>query len=141
MLPLRSHALRLAGAPSPLRPVGRSLVALGALMVTWLVAGDANASFLDDVSESYRAALAEGRYGPALGMTYLAGLLTALTPCVYPMIAITVSIFGARQSDSRWRAAGLSSAYVLGIAALLTPLGCSRRWRARCSARGPGTRG
>jgi thiol:disulfide interchange protein DsbD len=123
MLPLRSHALRLAGAPSPLRHVGRSLVALGALLATWLVAGDADASFLDDVSESYRAALAEGRYGPALGMTYLAGLLTALTPCVYPMIAITVSIFGARQSDSRWRAAGLSSAYVLGIAALLTPLG------------------
>ncbi|MBK8589352.1 MAG: hypothetical protein IPN77_09485 [Sandaracinaceae bacterium] len=85
MLPLRSHAPRPRWGAFPLfAPWDLSLVALGALMVTWLVAGDANASFLDDVSESYRAALAEGRYGPALGMTYLAGLLTALTPCVYP---------------------------------------------------------
>ena len=38
-----------------------------------------------------------------------AGLLTALTPCVYPMIPITLAIFGvkaghaARRARSRWR--------------------------------------
>jgi thiol:disulfide interchange protein DsbD len=56
-------------------------------------------------------------------MVFLAGVATSLTPCVYPMIAITVSVFGAREVKSRWEAAGLSTAYVLGIAALFTPLG------------------
>jgi thiol:disulfide interchange protein DsbD len=39
------------------------------------------------------------------------------------MIAITVSVFGARQSKSRLQAMGLSTAFVLGIAAMFTPLG------------------
>ncbi|MCA9532110.1 MAG: thioredoxin family protein [Myxococcales bacterium] len=123
MPPLTSPRSRSSDVRTPSRALLRATLALAALSVTSLVATHANASFLDDIAESYRSALSEGRYGPALGMTYIAGLLTALTPCVYPMIAITVSIFGARQSSSRWRSAGLSSAYVLGIAALLTPLG------------------
>jgi len=58
------------------------------------------------------------------GMTaFLGGLLVCLTPCVYPMIAITVSIFGARQSRSRLHAMGLSTAFVLGISGMFTPLG------------------
>jgi thiol:disulfide interchange protein DsbD len=39
------------------------------------------------------------------------------------MIAITVSVFGARQAESRVQAAFLSSSFVLGVAALFTPLG------------------
>jgi len=54
---------------------------------------------------------------------FMGGLLVCLTPCVYPMIAITVSVFGARQSRSRLHAMGLSTAFVLGIAAMFTPLG------------------
>src|SRR5882757_6687204 len=54
---------------------------------------------------------------------FVGGLLVCLTPCVYPMIAITVSVFGARQSRSRLHAMGLSTAFVLGIAAMFTPLG------------------
>jgi thioredoxin:protein disulfide reductase len=63
--------------------------------------------------------------GPAYaGLTaFLGGLLVCLTPCVYPMIAITVSVFGARESKSRLHAMGLSTAFVLGIAAMFTPLG------------------
>src|SRR3954466_12376395 len=58
------------------------------------------------------------------GLTaFLGGLLVCLTPCVYPMIAITVSVFGARQSQSRVHAMGLSTAFVLGIAGMFTPLG------------------
>jgi thiol:disulfide interchange protein DsbD len=58
------------------------------------------------------------------GLTaFVGGLLVCLTPCVYPMIAITVSVFGARQSRSRLQAMGLSTAFVLGIAAMFTPLG------------------
>jgi len=51
------------------------------------------------------------------------GLLTALTPCVYPLIPITVSIFGARQARSRLQAMLLSALYVLGIAVTYSALG------------------
>jgi thiol:disulfide interchange protein DsbD len=58
------------------------------------------------------------------GLTaFLGGLLVCLTPCVYPMIAITVSVFGAREARSRMHAMGLSTAFVLGIAAMFAPLG------------------
>jgi thioredoxin:protein disulfide reductase len=51
------------------------------------------------------------------------GFVAALTPCVYPMVPITVSIFGATEAKSRLRGAGLSATFVLGIAALFTPMG------------------
>jgi thioredoxin:protein disulfide reductase len=50
------------------------------------------------------------------------GLLTALTPCVYPMIPITLAIFGAKGVPRR-RAAALASSYVAGIAVLFGALG------------------
>ena len=59
----------------------------------------------------------------ALAACYVGGLATSLTPCVYPMIAITVSIFGAKEAQSRWQGALLSLTFVLGIVALFTPMG------------------
>ncbi|MEZ4391840.1 MAG: cytochrome c biogenesis protein CcdA [Polyangiales bacterium] len=60
--------------------------------------------------------------GGALPLAFMGGLLTALTPCVYPLIAITVSVFGAR-NVSRGRAVLLSTSFVHGIAAFFVPLG------------------
>jgi thioredoxin:protein disulfide reductase len=51
------------------------------------------------------------------------GVLTALTPCVYPMIPITVSIFGAKAGVPRGRALALATAYVVGIATMFGALG------------------
>ena len=52
------------------------------------------------------------------------GVMASLTPCVYPMVPITVSIFGATgDNTSRMRGAALSGAFVIGIAALFTPMG------------------
>jgi thiol:disulfide interchange protein DsbD len=56
-------------------------------------------------------------------LTWVSGLGVALTPCVYPMIVVTVSIFGAKQAESRWQAAALSAVFVLGIVTLFVPLG------------------
>lgn len=56
------------------------------------------------------------------GAALLGGLLTCLTPCVYPMIAITVSIFGAREAKSRREAMLLSTSFVLGIVVLFTTM-------------------
>jgi len=83
----------------------------------------ASADTLSELTGPFADALQDGSYGGALGLIFLAGLATSLTPCVYPMIAITVSVFGARQAESRTKAALLSTAFVLGIAALFTPLG------------------
>lgn len=62
--------------------------------------------------------------GPVLGAVgaFGGGLLVSLTPCVYPMIAITVSVFGAREAKSRTQAMLLSTSFVLGIVALFTPM-------------------
>ena len=76
-----------------------------------------------DLGAAFEAALTSGNYALALPLIYLVGLATALTPCVYPMIAITVSVFGARQAKTKTEGALLSTAYVLGMAGLLTPLG------------------
>src|SRR5262245_21249220 len=39
------------------------------------------------------------------------------------MVAVTVSVFGARQAKSRWEGALLSAFFVLGIVAMFVPLG------------------
>lgn len=64
-------------------------------------------------------------HGAAIAIlaSFGAGFLASLTPCVYPMVPITVSIFGANASTSRARGAALSAAFVLGIATLFTPMG------------------
>jgi thiol:disulfide interchange protein DsbD len=67
--------------------------------------------------------LQAGALAVPLLLIFLGGLLTALTPCVYPLIPITVSVFGARQASSRPRALALTSVYVLGIAVMFTSLG------------------
>src|SRR5215471_12382180 len=60
---------------------------------------------------------------PTLLFALTAGLLTALTPCVYPMIPITISIFGAKAGVGRGRALALATFYVAGIAFMFGALG------------------
>ena len=55
-------------------------------------------------------------------LAFLGGLATSLTPCVYPLIPITISLFGAREAP-RAQALGLAACYVGGIAATYTTLG------------------
>src|ERR1044071_9307606 len=62
------------------------------------------------------------------GWMYLAafgfGFQTSLTPCVYPMIPITLGIFGARGKDvRRGKALALASAYVVGTGLRSSTLG------------------
>jgi thiol:disulfide interchange protein DsbD len=52
------------------------------------------------------------------------GFATSLTPCVYPMIPITLAIFGARgENVSRKRAFALATAYVGGMGVTYAVLG------------------
>ena len=59
-----------------------------------------------------------------------AGLVTSLTPCVYPMIPITASVLAgsAEQGAPRSRVVGLTFTYALGLALpSLRPLAALRR--------------
>ncbi|HEX2878527.1 MAG TPA: cytochrome c biogenesis protein CcdA [Polyangiaceae bacterium] len=73
-------------------------------------------------SNSFSAALAQGPLYAGLA-AFVSGFLVSLTPCVYPMVAVTVSVFGARQVSSRWQGTLLSGAFVAGIVAMFVPLG------------------
>lgn len=59
----------------------------------------------------------------ALVLVFLAGVMSSLTPCVYPLIPITVGLFGARKARSRFEGFKLSFVYVLGIVATYSVLG------------------
>jgi thiol:disulfide interchange protein DsbD len=54
---------------------------------------------------------------------FLIGLALNLTPCVYPMLGVTVSIFGARRAAPPLQVFGLAVVYVLGIALMYSSLG------------------
>jgi thiol:disulfide interchange protein DsbD len=54
---------------------------------------------------------------------YLGGVLVSFTPCVYPVIPITIGFIGARSGGSRGRGFLLSVIYVLGMAVTYTALG------------------
>ena len=61
----------------------------------------------------------------ALAALFGAGVLTSLTPCVYPMIPITASVITGtmREDQSRGRTIGLTMTYVLGLAMVYAFLG------------------
>ena len=69
----------------------------------------------------------------ALPLLFGAGVLTSLTPCIYPMIPITAAIVGGqtlggdpaavRVAQPRWRPVVLTLAYVLGLATVYSGLG------------------
>ena len=91
-------------------------------LITLLSVASSTTAHASGVADEFTAALNKGPLYAALAAA-LGGLLTSLTPCVYPMIAVTVSVFGARQSKSKREALLLSTVFVLGIAAMFTPMG------------------
>ncbi len=54
---------------------------------------------------------------------FVLGLALNLTPCVYPLIPITIGYFSQQSGASRGRRVALSSLYVLGIAITYSALG------------------
>jgi thiol:disulfide interchange protein DsbD len=63
----------------------------------------------------------------AFPLVFLAGVLTSLNPCIYPMIPITAAIVGGQTVDGvappRWRTLLLTLAYVSGLATVYSILG------------------
>jgi thiol:disulfide interchange protein DsbD len=70
-----------------------------------------------------RTALEKG-WVYALFIVFIAGILTSLTPCIFPMIPITLAVLGTKDhGQSRSKGFILSSIYVLGIALTYALLG------------------
>jgi thioredoxin:protein disulfide reductase len=69
------------------------------------------------------AALRSGSTIWALLIAFLAGLLTSLMGCVYPLIPVVMAVIGTRETRSRLGALGLSAVYVGGMCLLYTVLG------------------
>jgi cytochrome c-type biogenesis protein len=64
----------------------------------------------------------------AIPLLFLAGVLTSLTPCIYPMIPITAAVVGGNStasgpSGSRSRPLVLTLCYVVGLAVVYSSLG------------------
>ena len=67
----------------------------------------------------------------AIPLLFLGGVLTSLTPCIYPMIPITAAIVGGQsvgasgtlEAAPRSRVVGLTLTYVLGLALVYSVLG------------------
>ncbi len=59
----------------------------------------------------------------SMGIIFLAGLLTSLTPCMLSMLPITIGYIGGYESQGRWQAATQSSWFALGLASTLAILG------------------
>ena len=72
---------------------------------------------------SLARALSGGRVWLAFLLVFAGGILTSLTPCVYPLIPITVSIFGANESAGFFKSFLLSVVYVIGIVVTYSILG------------------
>jgi thiol:disulfide interchange protein DsbD len=91
----------------------------------WFAAGAGLGVSLLGIATAHAATFAEAASGgmaSAFLFAFTAGLLTALTPCVYPMIPITISIFGGK-GVPRGRALLLATLYVAGIAVMFGTLG------------------
>ena len=123
--PKRAPLSKIATAVTTGRIQHRRLAALAAIAVAvalallpsvaWAAEGGSDTG-------AFQRALAHGAL-VALAASYVFGLATSLTPCVYPMIAITVSVFGAKEAKSRLQGMLLSLTFVLGIVCLFTPMG------------------
>lgn len=55
--------------------------------------------------------------------SFIAGLLGSLSPCVYPLIPITLSVLGVKRYRSHWHGFLVSGTYVAGMVLLYTALG------------------
>ena len=87
-----------------------------------VVAGGNVSSLLNQTTQSLSASAASAGIGFII-LAFLAGILTSLLPCIYPMIPITVGIIQGQKAQSVRRNFQLTFAYVNGLALVYAMLG------------------
>lgn len=79
---------------------------------------------MSQITVDFSAALKNQGIYWVLLLSLLGGLLVSLTPCVYPMIPITLSIIGSRNENvSFYKGLGLSATYIAGLSLTYALLG------------------
>jgi cytochrome c-type biogenesis protein len=78
---------------------------------------------LQNLLHSFEAYLATGS-ALAYAAVFVGGVFISFTPCVYPVLPITVGYIGGRSSGSKAKGFFLSLSYILGMAAMYAALGC-----------------
>jgi hypothetical protein len=116
--------LRVEGEPVSLGEMGSpagggSQASAGASAGSSAVPG----SGLFAYGEGVGAVLRERGLLALLGLVFLGGLALNLTPCIYPMIPVTIGFFASQSRESWLFRIGLPSLYVLGMAATYSVLG------------------
>jgi thiol:disulfide interchange protein DsbD len=81
--------------------------------------------FLSDLLLIHEGSLSVWQGVVAIIIAYLGGILSSLTPCVYPMIPITISVVGGMGAEKRsWKEVCLrGTAYVMGMTVIYSFLG------------------
>ena len=77
----------------------------------------------DGITGSLLDLLKHSGPAPAALISFSLGLALAFTPCVYPMIPITVAFFAGQSAGRKSKAFRLALAYVVGIAVTYSALG------------------
>jgi thioredoxin:protein disulfide reductase len=97
---------------APMRARGTPFLVLAAILLFPTLAHAAD----DDLTSSGLLYMYIGAFG--------SGFITSLTPCVYPMIPITLAIFGARgENVSKRRSISLAAVYIVGMSLVYAMLG------------------
>ncbi|XXF80352.1 cytochrome c biogenesis protein CcdA [Myxococcaceae bacterium GXIMD 01537] len=94
-----------------------ALAGVGVAVIPWLLPTGPSAGL--DAARFLQG----GNFAIGAAVVFLGGLLTAMTPCVYPLIPITVSVFGARKAEGRGKALVLTSSYIVGMGVVFSALG------------------
>ncbi|RMF20794.1 MAG: hypothetical protein D6760_10765, partial [Deltaproteobacteria bacterium] len=82
------------------------------------------AGFNEEAAESIARLVAGGLWVVVPGMLLL-GLALNLTPCVYPLVSVTIAYFGRQAGERRGRMLWLAICYTIGIAVTFSALGAS----------------
>lgn len=59
----------------------------------------------------------------SMGIIFLAGLLTSLTPCMLSMLPLTIAYIGGKEEQGRWQSLWQSLWFAFGLATTLAGLG------------------
>jgi thiol:disulfide interchange protein DsbD len=106
----------------PAAPPGGALVNTPAAPMAEAAGAEAAAAPRPGTGGSFAAAAEEGVLALVI-LCFVAGIGVSFTPCVLPMVPITMGLIGARGAGSRAQAISLSATYVIGLATVYTALG------------------
>lgn len=114
---LRGHGSVLSGPTSVSALVSPPLLAGGVV--------EAIQHRAEAIGDRVKTSLSQGRLSPLIiVLLYLGGILSAFSPCVIPVIPMTVAFFGHQAGEGgRSKAAVLALAYVGGITVLYSTIG------------------